>query len=294
MPDVEEKEVKLKKRSTGSIVAIILVSVLISIIIMCSFLLSANQFVISKAIITLLCLLVILVLSNSFEHIHFGEWFELSNRVKEGNEKISQLKDSTDALYSKINNMNFQTTQISIGSDLVKPTNIKLQQKEQEEEKKISDEISKTRLDIKIFRNCILDKFFGLGLKDKLQKNMSLVESDQNLDQISNRSVDFDALLEDNNKKTFIDVLIHFGLFIDYYRLYVKLNKILSYKKASGINVSLLVLIPRNEELDKLHTNMNAVLEKTFGPAIDNNILRIEYVDYSKEEYDSCLVKKRN
>ena len=294
MPDVEEKEVKLKKRSTGSIVAIILVSVLISIIIMCSFLLSANQFVISKAIITLLCLLVILVLSNSFEHIHFGEWFELSNRVKEGNEKISQLKDSTDALYSKINNMNFQTTQISIGSDLVKPTNIKLQQKEQEEEKKISDEISKTRLDIKIFRNCILDKFFGLGLKDKLQKNMSLVESDQNLDQISNRSVDFDALLEDNNKKTFIDVLIHFSLFIDYYRLYVKLNKILSYKKASGINVSLLVLIPRNEELDKLHTNMNAVLEKTFGPAIDNNILRIEYVDYSKEEYDSCLVKKRN
>ncbi len=294
MPDVEEKEVKLKKRSTGSIVAIILVSVLISIIIMCSFLLSANQFVISKAIITLLCLLVILVLSNSFEHIHFGEWFELSNRVKEGNEKISQLKDSTDALYSKINNMNFQTTQISIGSDLVKPTNIKLQQKEQEEEKKISDEISKTRLDIKIFRNCILDKFFGLGLKDKLQKNMSLVESDQNLDQISNRSVDFDALLEDNNKKTFIDVLIHFSLFIDYYRLYVKLNKILSYKKASGINVSLLVLIPRNEELDKLHTNMNDVLEKTFGPAIENNILRIEYVDYSKEEYDSCLVKKRN
>ena len=294
MPDVEEKEVKLKKRSTGSIVAIILVSVLISIIIMCSFLLSANQFVISKAIIILLCLLVILVLSNSFEHIHFGEWFELSNRVKEGNEKISQLKDSTDALYSKINNMNFQTTQISIGSDLVKPTDIKLQQKEQEEEKKISDEISKTRLDIKIFRNCILDKFFGLGLKDKLQKNMSLVESDQNLDQISNRSADFDALLEDNNKKTFIDVLIHFSLFIDYYRLYVKLNKILSYKKASGINVSLLVLIPRNEELDKLHTNMNAVLEKNFGPAIDNNILRIEYVDYSKEEYDSCLVKKRN
>ncbi len=297
MPDVEEKEVKLKKRSTGSIVAIILVSVLISIIIMCSFLLSANQFVISKAIITLLCLLVILVLSNSFEHIHFGEWFELSNRVKEGNEKINQIKEKNDAIYSKIFTMNFQNTQAETVNNnyyQVKETDPTIQKTEQEEEKKINNEISKTRLNISVFRYCILDKYYGVGLKEKLQKNMSLVESDQNLDPISNRSVSFDALLEEDNKKTFIDVLTHYSQFIDYYRLYVKLNKILSYKKASGINVSLLVLIPRNEELDKLHTNMNAVLEKTFGPAIDNNILRIEYVDYSKEEYDSCLVKKRN
>ena len=265
---------------------------MISIIIICSFLFSANQFVISKAIITLLCLLVILVLSNSFEHIHFGEWFELSNRVREGNEKITQLKETSDAIYLKINNMNFQNTQavatVNNNYYQLKETDPATQKKENEEEKKINGETSKTRLDISLFRNSIMDKYFGLGLKDKLQKNMSLIESDKNFDLISNKSVDFDALLEDENKKTFIDVLTFHVLFMDYYRLYVKLNKILSYKKASGINASFLVLIPRNDELDK-HNNMNTFLEKYFEPAINNNLLQIEYVNYSKEEYESCL-----
>ena len=60
--------------------------------------------------------------------------------------------------------------------------------------------------DIKIYQNLILDKYFGIGLKDKLQRNMSLVEeASQPFDQISIREVSFDALLEENNKLLFID-----------------------------------------------------------------------------------------
>lgn len=100
-----------KQKGKGFIFALVLISLLISSLIIVTFLFSENQFVITKSIITLLCLLVVLVLSNSFEHIHFGKWFELSNQIKEGNEKITQLKESNEALYAKIVNMSFQNTQ---------------------------------------------------------------------------------------------------------------------------------------------------------------------------------------
>ena len=274
------------------IFVVILISLLIASLIIISFLFSENRFVITKSIITLLCLLVVLVLSNSFEHIHFGKWFEISNQVREGNEKIKQLKDSTEELCLQIRNMNNQTMQISIGPDLLKPTNLSLQQKEQEEEKRINAkaELNK-RLDIKLFQNLILSKYFGTGLRDKLQKNMSLVESSQNLDQISSREVSFDALLEDNNKLFFIDVLKGqtYGFYYD--RIYVKLNKILCYTRATKKAAQLILLFPKNPEVEK-GENRDSFFINNYTPAIQNNLLRIEYVDYSKTEYDSCLVEK--
>lgn len=280
-----------KRRNKGSVISIILVALLIVGIIFCSFILSDNQFVITKSIITLLCLLVVLVLSNSFEHIHFGQWFELSNQVKEGNEKITQLKETSEALFTKILNMNFQNMQAGTINYYLKETDPIKQQQEQEEEQRINEsDSSNKRLDIKAFQTLILDKYFGTGLKDKLQKNMSLVESSQNLDQISNREVSFNALLEDNNQLMFIDVMKGqtYGFYYD--RIYVKLNKILCYKRATKKEAQFLLLIPKEMNAEKEYRDSFFV--KNYAPAIQNNLLRIDYVEYSKAEYDSCFVDK--
>lgn len=283
-----------KRRNKGSVISISLVALLIVGIIFCSFILSDNQFVITKSIITLLCLLVVLVLSNSFEHIHFGQWFELSNQVKEGNEKITQLKETSEALFTKILNMNFQNMQAGTINYYLKETDPIKQQQEQEEEQRINEsDSSNKRLDIKAFQTLILDKYFGTGLKDKLQKNMSLVESSQNLDQISNREVSFNALLEDNNQLLFIDVMKGqtYGFYYD--RIYVKLNKILCYKRATKKEAQFLLLIPKEMNAEKEYRDSFFV--KNYAPAIQNNLLRIEYVDYNKDEFESCLVEnKRN
>lgn len=283
-----------KRRNKGSVISISLVALLIIGIIFCSFILSDNQFVITKSIITLLCLLVVLVLSNSFEHIHFGKWFELSNQIKEGNEKITQLKESSEALFTKILNMNFQNMQAGTINYYLKETDPIKQQQEQEEEQRINEsDSSNKRLDIKAFQTLILDKYFGTGLKDKLQKNMSLVESSQNLDQISNREVSFNALLEDNNQLLFIDVMKGqtYGFYYD--RIYVKLNKILCYKRATKKEAQFLLLIPKEMNAEKEYRDSFFV--KNYAPAIQNNLLRIEYVDYNKDEFESCLVEnKRN
>lgn len=291
----EKDEINNSKRGTkSSIISIFLVSLLIASIIFCSFILSDKQFVITKSIIILLCLLVVLVLSNSFEHIHFGQWFELSNQVKEGNEKIAQLKESSEVLYTKIVNMNFQNTQAGTVNNYyqLKETDLVKQQKEQEEEERInsSDSVNK-RLDIKAFHTLILDKYFGIGLKDKLQKNMSLVDSSQNLDHISNREVSFDALLEDNNQLMFIDVMRGqtYGFYYD--RIYVKLNKILCYTRVTKKEAQLLLLIPKEINTEK--ENKDSFFFKNYAPALKNNLLRIEYVDYNKDEFELCLVENK-
>lgn len=283
-----------KRRNKVSVISISLVALLIVGIIFCSFILSDNQFVITKSIITLLCLLVVLVLSNSFEHIHFGKWFELSNQIKEGNEKITQLKESNEALYAKIVNMSFQNTQTGTVNNYyqLKETDPVTQQKEHEEEQKsnTTDKQNK-RLDIKIYQSLILDKYFGIGLKDKLQRNMSLVEeASQPFDQISIREVSFDALLEENNKLLFIDVIKGQAYSFYYDRVYVKLNKILCYTRAMKKETQLLLLIPKGFETAK--ENRDTFFQKSYAPAIQNNLLRIDYVEYSKAEYDSCFVDK--
>ena len=295
MKEIENSKEE-RKLPFWTIFSLILISVLITGLIICTFLLSDQKFIITESIIILLCLLAVLILSNSFDYIHFGKYFELSKRVKEGNEKITQLKESSDALYQKIMNMNIQNTQASTVNNnfyQVKEADSKTLQKERvEEEININkDNTSNKRLDTKLFRNMTMDKFFGTGLKDKLKKNMSLVESVENLDQISNKPVNFDALLEEDSKKVFIEILPVHNFIVYYDRLYVKLNKILSYKRANNVNASILVLIPRNKESENNYKD--AHLEQYFAPAIENQLLQIEYVGYDKKDYESCLVEIR-
>ena len=292
----EEDTKEDQRKLPGWIIcSILLLSVLISGLIICTFILSENKYIITESIIILICLLVILILSNSFDYIHFGKYFELSKRVKEGNEKITQLKESSDALYAQIINMNFQNTQAGTVNNYyqLKETDPAIQQKEKEEEQRNnpSDKFNK-RLDIQSFQNLILDKFFGTALKDKLKKNMSLVEeASQPFDQISIREVSFDALLEENNKLLFIDVIKSQAYSFYYDRVYVKLNKILCYTRATKKEAQLILLIPKELEAEK--EIRDTFFSKNYAPAIQNNLLRIEYVNYGKADYESCLVERK-
>lgn len=292
----EEDTKEHQRKLPGWIIcSILLLSILISGLIICTFILSENKYIITESIIILICLLVILILSNSFDYIHFGKYFELSKRVKEGNEKITQLKESSDALYAQFVNMSFQNTQAGTVNNYyqLKETDPITQQKEQEEEQKNNDvDKFNKRFNIRLFQNLILDKFSGTALKDKLKKSMSLVEeATQPIDQISIREVSFDALLEENNKLLFIDVMKGQAYSFYYDRVYVKLNKILCYTRTTKKKAQLLLLIPK--ELNAEKENRDSFFLKNFAPAIQNNLLRIEYVEYSMPEYDSCFVEKK-
>ncbi len=68
------------------------------------------------------------------------------------------------------------------------------------------------------------------------------------------------------------------------------MNKILCYTRAMKKETQLLLLIPKEFETAK--ENRDTFFQKNYAPAIQNNLLRIDYVEYSKAEYDSCFVDK--
>ncbi len=280
------------------ICSIILLSIMISGLIICSFLLSENKFVITGSIISLLCLLVILILSNSFDYIHFGKYFELSKKMDEGNNKLKDLNSKSDELL-RIVNINSQTLKNSstVNWSLIIGNQTQVDKNEKDLEEKKALNYSKEKAKLKRLDKDLFNKFIfqNYSKKNKLtstiQKDIKIEETFQNIDSISNKKVFFDGFFEENEKKIFIDIL-HLHVYMLYYdRLYVKLNKILAYKKLNGIDAKLLLLIPKGNEPEREY-NLN-FFNQNFGPAINNKLLEIEYVEYSEEDYKQCLKDRR-
>ncbi len=241
-----------KTMGIGFIIALILISLLITGLIVIAFLFSENRFVITKAIITLLCLLVIIVLSCRFDEIHFGHLFEVSRK----------------------RNVEIQ----------------KMTSEEIEEQKKQDEAEEKTliHLNREKFHNILLEKYFGPRKFSELQKDMGIVESSNNPDPISKRKVCYLAYLKDMESELFIEIST--GSLLFYHdRIYMKLNKILSYNKTNNAKAKLLLLVPTGTNTE---VNIrNDLFKEYFSPALKNNLLQIEKVVYTKNEYDSCLVE---
>ena len=242
-----------KTMGVGFIIALIFISLLITGLIIIAFLFSENRFVITKAIITLLCLLVIIVLSCRFDEIHFGHLFEVSRKA---NVEIQQITSEE----------------------------IEEQIKQDEIEERTYIHLKRDK-----FYNILLEKYFGSEKYNKLQKDIGIVETSTNHDPISNRKVYFLAYLKDQESEKFIEIDPSQSL-LYHDRIYVKLNKILSYNEANKLKSKLLLLIPT--ETNSEENTRNEFFKKYFTPAINSNLLQIEKVVYTKNEYDSCIEEK--
>lgn len=278
-----------KKLSKVFIISLFFVCILITALIVCAFFFSEDKFVITKSIITLLCLLVVLVLSNSFDRIHFGNLFELSKKIDVSNDKITKLDEKSERYFNQILSCNTKTQ--------INPTfnaTIKMQSLDENDKKAIQEDFTKfseekrkgKRLDINKFCDLVLTKYGPYQYK----KDIALVGVS---DSISDRKVDFNAVIEDGNKKLFIEVMKTHLYMLYHDRIYIKLNKILSYKNENHVDTKLLLLVPKEKGADKYSDTEK--LKEWFAPAILNGLLEIQNVEYDKAERDSCLIElKKN
>lgn len=192
---------EVKKFSKGQIIALVLTSLLITGLIIGAFLFSAqNKFIISSPIITLVCLLIILVLSNSFDNFSIGKIFSMSREVKESKEKIKVLEKEKNEILLKLINLNFQSQNSSVtvntGSN---DSNTSLvvenldkdekerKEKEEEDIKENLENISRKRLNTDKFESLILNKYYGISKNDSvLMREVKVVDKFQDIDSISN------------------------------------------------------------------------------------------------------------
>ena len=284
-----------RKVSKGFVLSLVLVSLLIAGLVAGTFLLSENKFEITTPIISLLCLLVILVLSNSFDYFCFGKLVRISRQADIDKNTINRLENEKWELCMKIMNINLQSqssSTIIYNSFTTEKMNDADKQNEKAEEE-INNElqtktIDRKKIDKEAFRDLILKKHFGTSKQDKISKDIKIVEQFQNVDSISNKPVFFDGILYEDYKEVFIVVLKSVSPLLFHDKLYVQLNKIFSYKVSKKIDAKLLLLIPI--ESNSENNNRWDSFKNYFMPAISNNLLSVEFVNYSKDEYESCQI----
>lgn len=297
---------EVKKCSKGQIIALVLTSLLITGLIIGAFLFSEqNRFIISSSIITLVCLLIILVLSNSFDNFSVGKIFSMSREVKESKEKIKELEKEKSDILLKLLNINFQSQKSSVtvntGSNdsnaslVVENLDKDEKERKKEEEEDIKENlenVSRKRLNPEKFENLILNKYYGISKNDSfLMREVKVVDQFQDIDSISNKPVYFDAYLREINAETFIDIRkCSLPSMIFHDRLYVQLNKILMYRKNNEVNAQLLLLLAK--EKDSEETRHQGIYYRFFEPALKCGILKIVDIEYTKEEYESCLEER--
>lgn len=310
-----------KKSSCGQIVALILTALLIVGLIVVNFVFSENRFVITSSIVFLTCLLVIVVLSKSFDSFSLG-FFSLRREVKENKEKIDKLENLMfQSLTNNIRIVNNSSSKIEMDSadeeeikeeeqqqelmlqsqhadpvglevqrmDSADKEKIKEEEQQQEEKEKMGEtRIPRQRLDREEFAKLLLRKYCEKNHQSgNLLYDMKISDTF-----ISNRSVSFKAYIKDDEKELFIDTFqaSAFSFLMSHDRIYVKISKILNYRSVKNTNAKMVCLIGK-PDFEQERFNVSK-LQSDFLPAISNNLLDIVLISYSQAEYDDCLIPR--
>ena len=277
-----------KKLSWWQVAALIFTALLIVGLILVNFLCSENRFVITGSIVTLICLLIVIVLSNSFDSFSIVGIFNLRREVKENKEKIDKLENLMfQSLTNNIRIVNNSSSKIEM--DSADEEEIKEEEQQQEEKDKMGEtRTPRQRLDREEFAKLLLRKYCEKNHQSgNLLYDMKISDTF-----ISNRSVSFKAYIKDDEKELFIDTFqaSAFSFLMSHDRIYVKISKILNYRSVKNTNAKMVCLIGK-PDFEQERFNVSK-LQSDFLPAISNNLLDIVPISYTQEEYDSCLIPR--
>lgn len=301
-----------KNSNLWSRVLLLVVGILIGTMVVFRFFIIDTKAEISAGIIILLCLLIILSLSEVFDSFSIGEIFKLSRVVKEKQKEIEKKETELVKIETEKNQLLSQVISLSNNfSQRQSNTNIygwtpeglkqvsiqkadaeeieELKKKEeQEDENSETPQSRPKRLDSRKVEELALRKFLALNNIDisKIYREIKL-QAFQGIDPISETSPIFDAYLNDIDREVFFEVRHNrgyvSGMFMD--RLYLMLSKIYHYriiKKTTIFLNIILVEFPEDTSENKL---FNKILE-LFQPALNNNLLRISVIKIEAEEIE--------
>jgi hypothetical protein len=277
-----------------------------------SFFLAEPKYQISAGIITVISLIVILVLSESFNNLSLGKILSLNREVQKKESEKEHVKTENKELRQELFKIvsNIQQSQVNNTFNAPSDAWLKLlgvvkapepnQEEEQEEQKEVqralefiagrekAKEESKSRMKQREISH-------NIGI-EKYSKNWAIPESEliqgaefsqafDEIDPIMTRKIIFDGYIKGLGQERFIDVRAKGALTPMYYdRLYVMLNKIYLYRQAKGIAAELiLILLDIDGESDSPVWNPDRLYDY-FQSAISNKLLKVETIRISKEE----------
>lgn len=258
---------------------------------------------ISTGIVTLLCLLLVLVLAESFDNFSIGKLISVSREVKKKEKEVEKLEKQNGQLLSQLITISSSQTQTQSHTNVYgdyhaaptvqKATDEEVQDKQSAEPTPppSSTEAASPRTNWRKVEEIGLRKYLQLR---SLHPSNVIVDAKlstqfQGVDPISALQPVFDAYIKNTDHETFVEMRPEKFLnpmFRD--RLYVMLSKINHYRGAKRVEAHLdLVILKILGETSRVYQSPERVLEG-FEPAIASGLLKVVAIELSDEEAASC------
>ncbi|MEZ8454374.1 hypothetical protein AB4499_18445 [Vibrio cyclitrophicus] len=260
---------------------------------------------ITTGIISLLSILLVLILSESFDNFSVGKLFTITREAKKKEKQVQKLeKEKTDLINQMITistsqNQSQQHTNVygdyhaTKGASVEKASEEDLESEAIKTENERSQENSKrkkNRVDWIKVENIALTKF--LAKKDIHESNIithaKLMTKFHDIDPISEHQPIFDGYYKTEGREVFIEFRPNRGYqMMQRDRIYMMLSKLNHYQNVKNVNAHLELVWMNTPEEEGVHRPSER-FARDFEPAIASGLLRINEVEISSEEMATC------
>ncbi|MDF3005320.1 MAG: hypothetical protein K0S22_1792 [Oscillospiraceae bacterium] len=311
-----------KKKSILSRIIIAILCLAMLSIACFSFIYGNPPYTISDGMIYIFLVIVILLISESFETFSIGNLITLKREVKEKTNEVEKLETENRELRNQIlsvistslNNKNNNTAFFGFDTSLAQMFRVESATKQESESKEIIEEeildsqevINKRERPSHINRSKImretealaLTKFIeGIDIKScSFQKEVKFSEQFIGIDPIMDRNIVFDAYVKRPLDEVFLQVRYNtLSIYMDF-KLYYMISKIYHYSKANKTQAKMVLIIPKlpqtcHEELfgdSMINRNPEKIFERLFenySPAIKSGLLEITEIVITEDEF---------
>lgn len=279
---------------------------------------------IDAGLITIICLVVVLVLAEAFDNFSIGQLITISRESEKKEQEIDKLEKNNQNLLSQLLKLSVSQTQNQSHTNVYgdyhaaavvsRADEIEIEAKKDAEvdapktskasnqedtqvfsltttpssESRSSSAQIRSRFNITKDKEIATRKYFGDDRPPHgLTMNVKLSEQSEAFDPVSTTPIIFDAYIKELGEETFIEFKTQPVSILFRDRLYLMLSKIYHYRVAKRVDAHLKLIIIRIPgevpRFGSLERNLNS-----FEPARNSGLLRISYVELSKEEAESC------
>lgn len=290
---------------------VVLLCILLAGMLVYNFFLTEPLGEINTGLISLIGILVVIVLSESFDRFSIGKILAISRENEKKETEINRLTGENDELRKQIINVVTSVSQNQSNMNFIgahgygmiptvqSASDEEIQEKDSEEGS-VEDQNRgvRRRPDFRKIEEVALNKFlFDRNLeKFSLIKDAKLVTQFHGIDSVSNIQPIFDGYINTGEEEVFIEVrpsFTHATMWRE--RVYMMLNKIHLYRSIKKSNAHLdLILVTIPEEVTDRQTRTSPEkIEEFFEPAIANGFLRITHLELTSDEAESCMREVR-
>ncbi|WP_335924637.1 hypothetical protein [Shewanella indica] len=260
---------------------------------------------ISTGIITLIVLLVVVILSESFDNFSVGKILTMSREIKAKDNSISKLNSENTELRKELVNVVTSISQnqsstniIGFPDDLAKKMGVEKATDEEITKKRTEENEESTDRSRPIRRRVNHQKLEEFAFSHFLQKRnltdydliqeAKLVTQFSGIDAVSNIQPIYDGYINTGESEIFVEVKVaRASSIMMRERIYLMLNKIYLYNKVKKANahLNLLLVDIDGEDSDQIRNQRNTDrLKEFFEPSIVNGLLRIIPIELTAEE----------